>query len=304
MTHRRARTALGLAALLAITGIGWWGTSVQAAPARAASTATAEEAAALATQAINDDDALAELRRITVVDGRRVDLAAATARLGSDRAPRLRSLADTFRAADDGGGTALDRTQARDLAQQVLDDGKYQEKKAPRPFQGVLRWMADRMRPVGHALQPLLDAVAAVPGGPYLLLIALGGGVGWAGWYLARRRSGAVVGRSPDWRLVDPEQDPDQLDAQATAAEASGDHALAVRTRYEAGLIRLARAHRIELRPDTTAGAVAAELHDPTLQELTATFEAVVYGGRAADAADSERARVGWRAVLRAGAPA
>lgn len=288
---------LVLVAVLLALGLGG---SVAGAQVPRATRATAEQVVDLATQAVDNDDALAQLRSIVVVDGRPVDLHAATADLGVDRPERLRAIATAFGAAGDRGGeTALDRAQARDLATKVLDDGKYQEKKAPRPFRGILRWIADRLRPVGDAFEPLIDAIELVPGGPFLLLGALGGTIGWVAWFLARRSSGAALDRDRSWRLVDPEQDPDQLDQVAATAEAAGDHALAVRARYEAGLIRLARAHRIELRPDTTAGAVAAELHDPTLRELTGTFEAVVYGGRPAVAADSAQARTGWQAVLR-----
>ena len=98
--------------------------------------------------------------------------------------------------------------------------------------------------------------------------------------------------------LVDPEADPAVLDAAADAAEAAGDLAAAVRLRYEAGLVRLVRADRIELRPETTASGAAGQVDLPVMYELTADFEQVVYGGRAAVAADVDRARAGWADVV------
>src|SRR5690606_22292786 len=120
-------------------------------------------------------------------------------------------------------------------------------------------------------------------------------------WWLAARRSRSVVAR-PGWAgLVDPLADPAALDREADAGEAAGDHALAGRRRYEAGLLRLARADRLTLRPDTTAGSAARQVGAPVMDALTADFEEVVYGGRPATPDDSSRARAGWVELLGAG---
>lgn len=292
MTGRRAGLALALAMVLAavLGGAGDAG-------AQDASLSRAQ-AAALARRAVTDDDALARLRQVQRVDGHDVDLGAATAGLGDQRSERLTELASAFSRAPSAGGEAGD-PQA--LARQVLDRSKFQDKRLPKPFRGPMRWLADRFRPVTDALGSIVDALAAFPGGPFVLLGIVGVGFGaLAAWLVLRRSRTAVSVDARTW-LVDPRADPAALEREADAAEAAGDHALAVRRRYEAGLVRLAAADRIDLRPDTTPSGVAAVLGDPTLAQLTATFEAVVYGSAPAAPDDAAAARTGWRTVLGGG---
>ena len=105
----------------------------------------------------------------------------------------------------------------------------------------------------------------------------------------------------PDLHLVDASADPAELERRADLAERDGDMATAVRLRFEAGLIRLVRSDRLDLRIDTTAEAAARQVADPTMDRLTIDFEEVTYGGRPARADDLERARSGWREVLASG---
>src|SRR5690606_27526810 len=128
-----------------------------------------------------------------------------------------------------------------------------------------------------------------------LVALAAGAATSW----LVRRRSRAAVDHAAGHGLVDPSADPDRLEAGAARAEAEGDPAGAVRLRYEAGLLRLVRAGRLDLRPDTTAAGAAEQVDHPTMDHLTADFEEVVYGGRSATPDDVERSRSGWREVLR-----
>jgi len=293
---RRARLVAGLAVAGAALLACW------AQPSAADGSATRAEVAALARQAVDDDDALAELRTITEVDGRPVDLDAVTRSMGDDRAARLEALAATFDTAlrDDPGAQPA---KARRSAERVLDDDKYDPQRLPKPFKGALEWMADRVRPIGRAFRPIADVVEAIPGGGYLLLGGLAAGTAWLIFWFAHRRSrAAVADEDARWRLVDPSQDPTELDRAADAAEAAGDHSRSVRLRYEAGLVRLDRAGRISLRPATTAAEVAAHVGDATLAQLTSTFEQVVYGGRDATAADAAAARRGWADLLAVGA--
>ncbi|MEZ5140378.1 MAG: DUF4129 domain-containing protein [Acidimicrobiales bacterium] len=71
-----------------------------------------------------------------------------------------------------------------------------------------------------------------------------------------------------------------------------------MRRRFEAGLIRLVRAGRLELRLETTAERAAAEVGGEVLGELAATFQEVTYGGRRATADDVRTARARWPEVL------
>ncbi len=200
----------------------------------------------------------------------------------------------------------VDPDTARAGARQVLDADKYREQQLPRPFKGVLEWLADLVRPVtdavSDAVRAVFRAILALPGGEYLLLaLALGAALAVA-WWLASRRSRSAVTGVGGSGLVDLAADPADLDRRADEAEAAGDLALAVRRRYEAGLLRLVRAGRLVLRADTTAEAAARQVADPTMDRLTTDFEEVTYGGRAAEPDDVARARSGWLEVLGAGA--
>lgn len=293
MMGRRAAAVLSLVALLAF---GPTGASVAAQEG----TASADEVAALAMEAVTSEEALADLRQITEVDGRPVDLRAATADMGSDRAVRLTALAEAF--GDAGSGASVEPGKARQQAEEILDDDKFNEEELPKPFKGALEWLADLFRPIGRLFEPIFDAFEAIPGGEYLLLALLAAGLGWLTWWLVQRRSRASVASAAaeSWRLVDPSLDPEALDREADSAHAAGDHSRSVRLRYEAGIVRLARAEVITLRPDTTPSGVARQLAEPVLDDLTSTFEVVVYGGRVATEAESVQARTGWLALTAA----
>lgn len=263
-------------------------------------------AADLARAAITDDDALAELRDVRTVDGRSVDLAAATADLGSARADRLENLADVLGGPDAGAGgggpVGPSSAEARESAQRVLDDDKFHETEMPRPFKGVLELLATPLRPVGRFLQRLVEPILDLPGGAFILAALLGGTTAaLVAWMIGRRSRAAVVRAAAATGLVDLAADPEELDRRATAAEADGRFDLAVRFRYEAGLVRLVRLDRLVLRPDTTPADAARQVSSPVMDHLTADFEEVVYGGRPATASDAELARSGWMDLLAAG---
>lgn len=296
----RARGALGAVVLAAL--------AVFAVPAVAAAQDPSVDratAASLAREAVTDDAALAELRAIREVDGRPVDLDAATASMGADRAARLAGIADSFEAADPTGaaGDAVDPDDARSSAQDVLDDEKFQETELPQPFRRPLELLADALRPVGRLLERVFRPILDLPGGRFLLATLLGvAGAALVAWLIGRRSRAAVAQAASAGVLVDPTADPDELERRAAAAEAEGDLGPAVRLRYEAGLVRLVRLDRIELRPDTTAAGAARQVASPTMDRLTADFEEIVYGGRAGEPADVARARSGWLELLGAGA--
>lgn len=265
------------------------------------------EAAALARDAVSDDDALERLRAVSTVDGRAVDLDAATADLGVDRADRLEALATVLGPASggdpDAAGPAPTADDARGRADEVLDDDKFRTRDVPRPFRAPLEWLADRLRPIGRAADrvfgPAVRWILDLPGGPAILAAVLvGATAALTGWLISRRSRSTHRSDEAGRLLVDASLDPDEMERQAEAAEADGDRTLAVRLRYEAGLIRLVRAGRVELRPQTTASDAARQVGDPTMSQLTADFEEIVYGGRAATADDVVAARSGWPELL------
>jgi hypothetical protein len=91
---------------------------------------------------------------------------------------------------------------------------------------------------------------------------------------------------------------PAELERQATAADQAGDHDLAIRLRFAAGLLRLDAAHAIALHPSLTSGEVGRRLRSNTYNALAATHDAVAYGGRHAGPDDAETARRDWPAVV------
>jgi hypothetical protein len=299
--HRsRSRAVVGLVLIVASLAAGATPSGAQAERSRA-------EVAELARAAGSDDAALAELRTIEQVDGQPVDLEAATAGVerAPDRAARLEALGDELAAGAVGAGPdGSVADAARGDARAVLEGDEYRADGPPRPFKGAIDWLGDRLEPVGRVLGdvfgPVIDVIDDIPGGPYLVAAAMGALLAWAIARFVARRSRARVARSGDGRrlLVDLDADPDALLAAADAAEAEGDLAAAVRLRYEAGLLRLVRAGRLELHPETTPRTAAEQVGGAVLGGLTSSFEEIVYGGRTASAADVAAARAGWPQVL------
>lgn len=194
---------------------------------------------------------------------------------------------------------------ARQRAEEILGGDKFQEQRLPRPFKGLLEWLADLVRPVtdavGRWLSRVFGPILDLPGGRFILLFLVLAASSGLIWWLASRRSRSAVASGTGHHLVGASADPAELERRADLAERDGDMATAVRLRFEAGLIRLVRSDRLDLRIDTTAEAAARQVADPTMDRLTIDFEEVTYGGRPARADDLERARSGWREVLASG---
>ena len=91
---------------------------------------------------------------------------------------------------------------------------------------------------------------------------------------------------------------PDELERRAREAAARGDHELALRLGFRAGLARLDRRGVLELRPSLSTGDVARAVHSPAFDRAAARFDEVVYGGRPAAAADVDAARAAWAEAL------
>jgi hypothetical protein len=113
---------------------------------------------------------------------------------------------------------------------------------------------------------------------------------------LARRRSGRLVDR-PAKAARSPVDDPRQLEREADEAERNGDLERALRLRFRAGLIRLARSNAIPERMSLTNGEIARRLASRSFKELAGDFDEVVYGQRRAGGDDLSRARSGWPRV-------
>lgn len=280
-------------------------TLVLLAPPAGATEATSAEVRALAERAIGDPSLVEELRAIDVVDGRPVDHDAALGTVtGAQLERRLHSLADdaSLDSPTDpqpGGSGFVDPEGARREANEVLDQGKFKERDIPRPFKGLLDGIGERLRKVGNWLGELADDVTG--GNPRWLFWGLLVGAALLGVAFGRRlihRQARKVREVELDRASTETVDPDELEADADAAERDGRLEEAIRLRFRAGLMRLSRARAIPARPSLTSGDVARYLQSRRFEEVAATFDEVVYGRRTARTEDVERSRSGWRSVL------
>src|SRR5437763_1053784 len=94
----------------------------------------------------------------------------------------------------------VDPDQARDQARQILGGRRYKPAHVPRPFQGALEWLGDRLRPIGDFFSRITESLA----GKIALAAVLAGVVAVVALLVARRRAAASAAaggggrRSPD----------------------------------------------------------------------------------------------------------
>jgi Domain of unknown function (DUF4129) len=281
--RRRGRLAAFAVAALAL-----------AAPSPAAAEAvSASELVALADQAARDDDARERLLGVDEVDGRpvAVRLALAGAR-GEEIAARARLIAALASAPPPESAT-----EARAQAHEVLDQAKYEGAGLPRPLEGPLGWLSDR-------IEPIVDRIDGfgrdVPGGPpvvwtllAILVLLLAGMI----TSTSIRRRAIAIERERAAALPEAD-DPHALERAAGAAEREGQWERAVRLRFRAGLLRLDRRKVLVYRPSLTTGEVARTIKVPAFDAVGARFDEIAYGGREAEREDAEASQQGWKDVL------
>jgi hypothetical protein len=263
--------------------------ALAAAPVALADPASSGEVRALAARAAQDPGALARLRRIDVVDGRAMPLRAALRGVrGAELERRLRVLAARVPA-------PASQRDARTDARDILAQRKYHGSSVPRPLHGVLVWIGEKIAAFGRAIDGL------VPGPPFVAWLILAALVVLIASTLSTRTARRRAGRHLEGAAAafhGREEDPRELERTADEAERAGDIELALRLRFRAGLIRLARARAIPRRESLTTGEVRRILRSPQFDRLAATFDEVVYGRRAAAREDVEAARAEWPLVL------
>jgi hypothetical protein len=265
---------------------------VLAAPA-AAEEVTATELRGLAARAAEDPAALERLRGVDAVDGAAVDVAAA---LGSASGDELRDRLAVLAAAprERVAATGDPRADAREIVAQRRFRGTH----VAGPFRGLLDRIASWLRRIGD-LVPRMDR--ALPGGRWVVWLLLGTAVIGLGWLLGgrtiRRRAALAAATGGDGRTRG--ESPGELERRADEAERRGDHEVALRLRFRAGLLRLDARGTIEYRPSLQTHEVARTLGSEAFDRLAAGFDDVVYGDRPARAEDVEAARRDWEAVLR-----
>jgi hypothetical protein len=255
----------------------------------AATAETGAQVRALAARARRDPAALADLRRVRVIDGRPVDLGRLLG--GPALQARLRTLAS------DAGPATVSGSPGAD-ARAILHERRFRGSSVPRPFHGIVAWLGDRLAFVADGWRRL---GRLVPGGTYVLWTILGGLVAlaaaWVGAALVRRREGKLVAGA-ERRLSAVAGDPVALEREADRAERDGDFELALRLRFRAGLIRLGRARAVPLRESLTSGEASSILRLSEFDALARRFDEVVYGRRPAAARDLDEARDTWPRVL------
>ncbi len=267
-------------------------------PGRAAAEeVSAAEFRRLAEVAAEDPSALAELRNVTAVDGRPVDVDRALQGATGDRLQaRLRTLA-----ADAPAG-AVDAAEARQAAADILSDRRYR-RGDPSLASRITEWVVRALEWLTRPLRRLFrSATDALPGGQLtfwviLALLVLAVAV-LVTTRLGRRRIREVEAAAEARERAGSAERPERLEEAARRAEARGAYAAAVRLRFRAGLLRLDRAGAVDLQPSLTTGAVAEQLASESFQRVAARFEEVAYGERAASEADAAGAAAGWRRIL------
>jgi hypothetical protein len=266
------------------------------APARA-DDVSAAELRTLARDAVDDPAALARLREVDSVDGRRVDVGGALrGARGAALAARLEALAAPYGVTSGGSDP---RAEARD----VLAESRFHETDVPGPFRGVFEWIGDRLPDIDVPLDWLDDLL---PGGRSVVWIVLGGLLAGLAWFVARRFLTSRIRASTEAEqalVAARDEDPRALDRRADAAEAAGDLEAALRLRFRAGLLRLDARGAIEFRPSISTYEVRRALRSDDFDALAATFDDVVYGGRPPATDDLAAARERWPAIIKGSDP-
>lgn len=253
-----------------------------------------EEFRRLVAEAAEDAGSISELRRVTSVEGRVVDLDPILTGDAEDIMRRLDAL-DTEEIA-----VAPDPGVARAAAERILARERFSQPDHPRPLAGLLERLAGLLR---GPLERLAERFNLLSGwGKFAVLAVAAAILLSTGWALAR----LIAKRRP--RPRDPQtlqkaalrvEAPEELERAAEAAEAQRDYALAVRLRFRAGLLRLADSGVVDFRPSDTSLSLRRKLASPVFDKLADRFDAIVYGRRVATPEDAEDAKLKWRSLHR-----
>lgn len=187
--------------------------------------------------------------------------------------------------------------EARAEAHRILAERRFNGTSIPRPLHGVLHWIGRHL----HFLQRFWTWLANLVGGRDVLWTIVGAAVvALAAWALVRlaRRRGRADRLAAARAAAEHGMDPDELERLAVEAEHRGDLEIALRLRFRAGLLRLARARVLPARPSLRTREARRVLRDPRFDRLARDFDEVVYGRRAVRAEDLAAAREDWPHVL------
>ena len=185
---------------------------------------------------------------------------------------------------------------AREEARRILAERRFHGTTLPRPFHGVLDWLA---RHLNFLVRAWHSAEVHV-GGAWVLWTILGAIVVALAAFVALRLARRRVGReaAAAGRASGRSEDPAALERAADKAEKRGDFETAVRLRFRAGLLRLGRANVLPLTPSLRTYEARRTLRNPRFDRLARDFDEIVYGERAPVAADGDAARTEWPRVV------
>ena len=185
---------------------------------------------------------------------------------------------------------------ARAEARDILSERRFQEHGLPDPFRDVL----DRVAGWVDSFFGLFDDLGLPGGRPgaWLLLALLAGAVALlvASRLIGRDGAGEPA-RAAGSGLA--HEDPEALERLAREAAARGDHELALRLGFRAGVVRLHRRGRIDAEESLSTGEIARAVGSPGFDRTAARFDEVVYGRRPAAPEDVDAARTAWEEALR-----
>src|SRR6266496_1979523 len=104
---------------------------------------------------------------------------------------------------------------ARDQARQILGGRRYKPADVPRPFEGALEWLGDRLRPIGDFFSRITESLA----GRVALAAVLAGVVAVIALLVARHRAAtnAAGGAGRGRRSAEEQADPGRLEREADA---------------------------------------------------------------------------------------
>jgi hypothetical protein len=187
--------------------------------------------------------------------------------------------------------------QAREEARRILAERRFRGTSLPRPFHGILDWLSRHL----HFVARGWDWLAAHVGGADVLWAILGAAIVALAVFGASRlaaRRIAVEADAATRAERGRDEDPAALERLADEAERRGDLEVAVRLRFRAGLLRLARAKALPRRPSLRTGEARRALHSPRFDRLARDFDEIVYGRRTPVPDDAAAARSEWEHVL------
>jgi len=243
----------------------------------------------LAERAESDPAALEALRRVTIVDGRPVDMEAVLDVAPAALTARLESMA---RLGD--AGAVAPAAELRASARSILSGSEYDSPEGVRG-ESVQEWLVDRI------FRYLPDPVARLLTsgwfwftlGLLALLLVLRVAI-----RTSRRRaqhfSPDTTGEGTGHVGVSAAE----MESAAAAAEARGQLDEAVRLRFRAGLLRLGDMGVIRYTDSISTFSVGSRVASSDFDAVARTFDRVYYGKLGADQGDVDDARERWPRVL------